>query len=135
MQKWSDLIANAQGSGTTAARSGTRIDALVLTLVGANLLFNIIANACFKVSAFALSRREFLAWQVIGNLSGLITVVTLTALLRFIPLHTAFVVTTGLAVIGVQVVAASLVFREPITSAQWLGTALVVMGIALVGAR
>ena len=106
-----------------------------IALIGSNLLFNIVANASFKLSAASPTWRGFLAWQVIGNLAGFITVLTLTGLLRFIPLHVAFPVTTGLAVIGVQVVAAEFLFHEPISSVQWLGTVLVISGIALIGGR
>jgi len=109
--------------------------AVILALVGANLVFNILANASFKVSALSGNWRGFLTWQVVGNLAGFITVLTLTGLLRFIPLHTAFTVTTGLAVLGVQVVASALFFHEQVTPAQWLGTLLVILGIALVSQR
>jgi multidrug transporter EmrE-like cation transporter len=108
---------------------------IILALVGGNLLFNIVANASFKVSADSRTWRQFLLWQVIGNLAGLITVLTLTGLLRHIPLHVAFPLTTGLAVVGVQVGAARWLFHEPITPAQWLGTLLVVAGILFIGGR
>jgi len=108
---------------------------LAIVLVGGNTLFNIISNASFKYSALSPSWRGFLAWQVVGNLTGLITVITLTWLLRFVPLNVAFPVTTGLAVIGVQVIAAGLLFQESISPAQWLGTLFIVAGIALIGGR
>jgi multidrug transporter EmrE-like cation transporter len=106
---------------------------ITLALVLGNLLFNIVANAAFKVSALSPNWRGFLTWQVVGNLAGFITVLTLTGLLRHIPLHTAFTVTTGLAVIGVQIAAAAWLFREPISRADWIGAILIVLGIALVG--
>ena len=106
-----------------------------MSLFGGNLLFNVIANARFKLSAASPTWRGFVAWQVVGNLAGLITVLTLTGLLRFVPLRVAYPVTTGLAVIGVQVVAVRLLFHEPISSTQWLGTLLVVLGIVLIGGR
>jgi multidrug transporter EmrE-like cation transporter len=108
---------------------------IVVALVGGNLLFNVLANASFKVSADSRTWREFLIWQVVGNLAGLVTVLTLTGLLRHMPLHVAFPLTTGLAVIGVQVGAAWLLFRESVTLAQWMGTLLVVVGILLIGGR
>jgi multidrug transporter EmrE-like cation transporter len=49
--------------------------------------------------------------------------------------HVAYPVTQRLAVIGVQVLAAWLLFRETIAPHQWLGTALVVAGIALITVR
>jgi len=106
-----------------------------VALLGSNLLFNIVANASFKLSAASPTLRGLLTWQLIGNLAGFITVLTLTGLLRFFPLHVAYPVTTGLAVIGVQVVAASLLFHETISSEQWLGTLLVAAGIVLIGRR
>jgi multidrug transporter EmrE-like cation transporter len=107
----------------------------VVALLGGNLLFNILANASFKVSADSRTWREFLLWQVVGNLAGLVTVLTLTGLLRHMPLHVAFPLTTGLTVIGVQVGAAWLLFRESVTPVQWMGTLLVVAGILLIGGR
>jgi multidrug transporter EmrE-like cation transporter len=105
---------------------------VLISLVGGNLLFNIIANVSFKLSAGSPTTRGFLLWQVAGNLAGFITVLTLTGLLRFIPLQVAYPVTTGLAVIGVQVIAVRLLFHESITLPQWLGTLLVVLGIVLI---
>lgn len=103
-----------------------------LVFICLNLLFNVVANIGFKYSADSPSWRSFLAWQIIGNVAGLLTVLTLTALLRYIPLGVAFTVTTGLAVIGVQVAASSFLFHEPVSQPQWLGALLVTAGIALV---
>jgi multidrug transporter EmrE-like cation transporter len=119
------------GVQTIAAQMNT----LVLALILGNLLFNILANASFKVSAESPSVKGFLFWQVVGNLAGFITVITLTWLLRYIPLHVAFPLTTGLAVIGVQIIAGMLLFGETISFNQWLGTILVVLGIALLSGR
>jgi multidrug transporter EmrE-like cation transporter len=110
-------------------------NAIILALVGTNLLFNIVANSSFKVSAFSPNWRGFLAWQVVGNIAGFITVLTLTGLLRFVPLHVGYPITVGLAVLGVQIVGADVLFHEPITPAQWLGTLLLVLGIVLIGGR
>lgn len=111
--------------------TATRVNFLILALILGNLFFNILANASFKVSAESIHWKDFLFWQVVGNLSGFITVITLTWLLRVIPLHIAFPVTAGLAVIGVQVFAGILLFGETISFYQWAGTFLVVLGIIL----
>jgi len=103
-----------------------------VVLIGGNLLFNVVANVSFKLSAFSPGWRGFLGWQIVGNLAGFITVLTLTGLLRFMPLHIAYPVTTGLAILGVQVAAAGLIFHEPVSRTQWLGTLLIVAGISLV---
>ncbi len=109
--------------------------AAVPVLLLLNLAFNVIANASFKLSALGGSWQSFLGWQVAGNLAGFITVITLTWLLRYHPLHLVFPVTTGLAVVGVQVLAAARLFHEPIGPRQWLGTLLIVLGILFVGGR
>jgi len=118
----------------TLARSQAS-PATILALFSTNLVFNIIANASFKASASSSTWRGFLSWQVVGNLAGFITVLTLTGLLRYIPLRVAYPVTTGLAVLGVQIFAARLLFHEPITAAQWLGTLLIAAGIVLITTR
>ncbi len=116
--------------------TGDRLQgAVVPILLLLNLAFNVLANGSFKLSALGGSWQSFLGWQVVGNLAGLITVITLTWLLRYHPLHVVFPVTTGLAVLGVQVLAASLLFREPIGARQWLGTLLIVLGIFFIGGR
>jgi multidrug transporter EmrE-like cation transporter len=102
-------------------------------LLAGNLLFNIIANASFKLSVTNATWRTFIFWQVVGNLAGFATVLTLTGLLVYIPLHIAFPVTTGLTIIGVQIVAAHLLFHETITPTRWLGTLFIVLGIMLIG--
>ncbi len=115
---------------TQAVSSGNV--AMLTALIAANLLFNIVAQAGFKLSAHSLNWRGFLLWQVVGNLAGFVTVLTLTALLRFIPLSVAYPLTVGLAVVGVQVAAARLLFHESITPTQWLGTLLIACGVLLV---
>jgi multidrug transporter EmrE-like cation transporter len=113
----------------------SRIGALVISLLVFNVIFNVIANASFKMSAQSSNWRGFLTWQVIGNMAGLITVLTLTGLLRFIPLHVAFPVTTGLTVIAIQVFASRMIFNEQISLAHWLGTLLVTVGIVFLTYR
>ncbi len=108
---------------------------LTLTLVVVNLIFNIVANASFKYSANSATWGKFFFWQIIGNLAGLVTVITLTALLKFIPLEVAFPVTTGLAVIGVQVFASHWFFHEEISPTHWLGTLFIAAGIVLFSKR
>jgi multidrug transporter EmrE-like cation transporter len=117
-----------------AARPATSLIVMAV-LVGLSVIFNIVASSGFKLSAASTNWRGFLGWQVVGNLAGLVTVLALTGLLRLTSLHVAYPVTTGLSVVGVQVVAAALVFREAISPAQWLGTLLVVAGIVLITSR
>jgi multidrug transporter EmrE-like cation transporter len=104
----------------------------VAGLLIANIILNILANIGFKFSAESTTLRGFLIWQVFGNLAGLGTVIALTLLLRFLPLHIAFPVTTGLSLLGVQVLAAALYFNETITPIQWLGTLLIIFGVVFI---
>ena len=110
----------------------TSASTIVFALILVNLIFNILANASFRISAHSLTWRGLLAWQVVGNLAGFATVITLTWLLRYMPLSVAFPLTTGLTLLGVQLVAASWIFREPISGHQWLGTLALLLGIWLI---
>ncbi len=103
-------------------------------LVALNLAFNVLSNAGFRMSAYSGSVRGFLTWQIVGNLAGLITVLTLTALLRYMPLGVAFSLTTGLAILGVQLIAAVWLFHEPMSQRQWAGMLAIVAGIWLIKA-
>ena len=111
------------------------LDSLTLTafwMIALNMAFNILANASFRFSAMSETWRGILIWQVIGNIAGFITVITLTILLRQMPLSIAFPLTTGLAILGVQLVAAIWLFHEPISERQWLGTMALIIGIWLI---
>jgi len=101
-------------------------------LIALNVLFNIAANAAFRISARSATWGDVLLWQVLGNLAGLVTVVSLTGLLRYMPLNVAFPITTGISILGVQVVAAKWLFQEPINSLQWTGAVLIGIGVFLV---
>jgi multidrug transporter EmrE-like cation transporter len=103
-----------------------------VAIVIGNMAFNILSNVCFKYSTISTTLSRFLSWQVVGNLAGFVTVITLTWLLRFIPLHVAFPLTTGLAVIGVNIIGSMIFFKEPISITHWLGTLLIILGIILV---
>lgn len=107
----------------------------VTILILGNLAFTVLATVGFKLSAASSGWRGFWFWQIAGNLAGFAGVLTLTWLLRLIPIHVAYPVTVGLAVIGVQVVVARLFFRESIGLLQWVGTGLVTAGIVLISAR
>ncbi len=120
-----------RGVGAEALQ-GASLTAFWLVLL--NLAFNVLSNSGFRMSAFSASWRGFLVWQIVGNVAGFITVLTLTALLRYMPLGVAFPLTTGLAIVGVQLIAAAWLFQEPVTQRQWLGTLAIVAGIWLLKA-
>jgi len=105
---------------------------LLVALVVLNVLFGIVANAAFQVSARSATWGQVVAWQVVGNLAGLVTVIALTAMLRYVPLSIAFPVVTGMNILGVQVVAAKWLFNESIDGVQWMGALLIGVGVFLV---
>jgi multidrug transporter EmrE-like cation transporter len=105
---------------------------IIVGLLFLNMVFNILGNASFKLSALAANWKGLVGWQVAGNLAGFITVLTLTGLLRYLPLHVAQPMVQGLAIIGVQIVASRLFFHEAISPTQWIGMAVIVAGIVLI---
>lgn len=104
----------------------------VPALVATHVLFNVLANVAFRLSARGATWGDVVAWQIAGNVAGFATVVALTVLLRYLPLGIAFPMTTGVSVIAVQVVAARWIFAEPIGALQWSGALLIVLGVFLV---
>lgn len=94
-----------------------------------------LASIGFKLSAHSTNFKTFWGWQIAANLTSFIGVLALTGLLRLVPVHVAYPITQGLAVIGVQLVTAKWVFKETIYPLQWLGTGLVVVGIMLITSR
>lgn len=104
----------------------------IVILVLTNLAMVVTANVSFKFSALSPGWRGLLAWQVVGNLAGFASVLTLTFLLRHIPLHVAYALSAGLGFVLVQVLGARLIFHEAISTSQWFGVALVAGGIMLI---
>ena len=116
--------------GTTVTR--VTAPAFVTVLLLLNVLFSIVANAAFRLSAHGATWSDVVRWQIFGNVAGFVTVLTLTGLLRYAPLSIAFPVTTGLSILAVQIVAARWLFHEPIDARQWTGSLLIGVGIFLV---
>ena len=105
---------------------------MMVGLLVVNVIFNIVAGAAFRISAHSAAWRDILRWQVVGNIAGLVTVVALTRMLRYTPLSIAFPMTTGMSILGVQIVAARWLFHEHVDAVQWVGSSLIVLGIFLV---
>ncbi len=96
------------------------------------LILVVASNIGLKLSALSQELRSFLWWQAVGNVLGFLGVLTLTLLLRLMPLHLAYALAYGLSFMGVQVVGARLFFHEAIAPVQWLGIVLITVGIAIV---
>ncbi len=104
----------------------------VTVFIAGNLAAILASNVGIRLSAWAPNWRGFLAWQIFGNLTGFVGVLCFTALMRYVPLNVGLGVTAGLGFVLVQVVGARFYFHEPISTAQWLGTSLVALGIILI---
>jgi len=118
-----------------AAFPDIKIITVSLVLIVFNFIFNVLANVGFKLSTLGHGWKHVLMWQAVGNLAGLITVITLTLLLKYMPLHIAFPLTTGLSVIGVSLIGSGLIFHEEVTPSHWLGTLLVTLGIVFLSRK
>ncbi|MHB0876609.1 MAG: hypothetical protein ACYC5O_11270 [Anaerolineae bacterium] len=115
---------------TPLARAAVLVALVLVSSSGA-----VVNNLCIKLSAMSNDWRRFLVLQVIGNLAGFVGLLGYTALLRFVPLHVGYPLTVGLAAVGVQVFASRVILGESIGRNQWLGTAFIVLGVALVASR
>jgi multidrug transporter EmrE-like cation transporter len=98
------------------------------------VVFVTTANIFLKLSAEAGSAWLFIVMQVAGNLAGFVGILSYTGLLRTLPLHIAFPLSRGTAVLGVQVIASLAVFHEVFRLTEAAGMALVAVGVILVGA-
>ena len=121
-----------EGLGDLAVTRPANITAITAALIALNVIFSIAANVAFRLSARSATWSDVLTWQVVGNLAGFVTVIALTGLLRYVPLSVAFPVTTGMSIVGVQLVAARWLFHEPINLVQWTGALLIAVGVFLV---
>jgi multidrug transporter EmrE-like cation transporter len=98
------------------------------------LVFVTASNIFLKLSADARETWLLLLMFLAGNLAGLVGVLAYTGLLRTMPLHVAFPISRGLVVLGVQLFAALVIFREAFSLREAAAVALVSLGILLVGA-
>ena len=101
-------------------------------LLAVNLVANTGAHLCFKLSS-GRTGKAFWMWQIFGNLSAFVGVLTFTALIRLLGLHTAFPLTLGLTALGVQVAGSIFFFKESPGLRAWVGTSLVIGGVLLIG--
>jgi multidrug transporter EmrE-like cation transporter len=108
---------------------------LIAALTVVNLVSFLVRSVAFKWSAMSDSTAGFVRWQIVGNFAGFLTVLSLTGLLKFISLRDANAITVGLSFILVQVIGAHLIFHEPVDTLAWVGSGLIVAGIALVSLR
>ena len=101
-------------------------------LILLNVATHVISNVSFKWSAISTRSREFLTWQVVGNVAGFLGVLALTFVMRFIPLSQALAFSWGLGFIAIQIIGAHFIFHEMITPLQWAGVVLITGGLVLI---
>ncbi len=91
-------------------------------------------NVFLKMSAQSTDAWMFWIFQAAGNVAGFVGILVYTGLLRTFPLHVAFPLSRGMAVLGVQLVASLLVFHEVFRLTEAAGVVAVAAGVILVGA-
>jgi drug/metabolite transporter (DMT)-like permease len=112
------------------------LGALQLLVIGVilvlNQFFNVGATLSFAASGNAERVRTFIIWQIIGGFFGLGVNLTFAGLVRYWSLSFANATGIGLAFVSAQVFAAYMILHEPFAWPQWLGTALVFVGVVLI---
>lgn len=75
---------------------------------------------------------KILLWFVFAGVTGTVSMLLYTLLLRYIPLHVGYALLYGLGFVLIQVVAAKFILKEPVSIVQWLGGAVMVAGIMMI---
>ena len=101
-------------------------------LILGHTAMNVLSNIFYKKSAMVKGVGRFGLWQLIAGTFSFVGVLSYTFSLRYLPVSVAFPVTQGLAVVGVTIIGAWLVYKERIMKIQWMAIALVAGGILLV---
>ncbi len=102
--------------------------------LGLTLVFQVAAHIFLKFAAGATPLWAMIAFSV-GNLAGLVGVLTYTGLLKKLPLHLAFPVVQGLVALGVLAIGSYCIFHESFTRNEIIGCSLVLAGVILLGLR
>jgi len=91
-----------------------------------------VGQVSFKQSTMVRGFWRFWAWQIAGHLVSATSVFAYTWLIKLTSMNLAYAIYGGLGFVTVQVVGAWLVFHERISVGQWIGTALITLGIVLI---
>jgi multidrug transporter EmrE-like cation transporter len=98
-------------------------------------VMNVFSNIFYKKSADVKGIARFGLWQIVAGTFSFIGVLSYTFSLKYLPVSVAFPVTQGLAVVGVTIIGAWLVYKEKIQRIQWLAMALITIGILFVSIK
>lgn len=85
----------------------------------------------FKQASNAQNLKWAAVWFLGGGAVGTIAMILYVVLLRYIPVYMAYAINYGLGLVLVQLVISKFIFKEPVTVLQWIGGAVVVIGIAM----
>lgn len=97
-----------------------------------NQALNVGATTGFALSGNSNTAQHLVFWQLIGSVFGFGTQISFAGLVRFSSLKFANAIGIGLAFASVQIFSTYVFFHIPFTGWQWLGTALVFIGIMLI---
>jgi len=104
---------------------------MILWLWGlADLASFVLTNVAFKIAA--AGHKAALAWWIAGNLFGLANSISITLLLRQLPLSFVSALTYGAGFALTQVGAAYLLFHEQVSPWQVAGMLLVIVGVLFI---
>lgn len=103
---------------------------VILAVYSLGTLF--VGQVSFKQSTMVSGFWRFVAWQALGHFVAFTGVLAYTWLIKLTSLHLAYAVHSALGFVIVQVIGAWLIFKERITPGQWIGAALVVVGILVI---
>lgn len=104
----------------------------LVALVLLNQVLNVGATIGFALSGLAGGFGSFVFWQVVGSVFGLGAQITFAGMVRLGSVRLANSIGIGLAFVSAQVFSAYWFFKEPFSAVQWLGTALIFIGILLI---
>jgi multidrug transporter EmrE-like cation transporter len=102
--------------------------------LGLTIVFQSAAHILLRFAADTTPVWAFIAFSV-GNLAGLVGVLTYTGLLKKLPLHLGFPLTQGFVALGVLFIGSFCIFHESFTRNEIIGCSLVLLGVILLGLR
>ena len=102
-----------------------------VVLVVLNQIANVGSYTGFALAGKSPGLRGFLLWQIFGSAFGLCVQLSYSGMVRYTTVGLANAFGVGLAFVSIQLFAAYLFFHEPFSTAQWLGSGFVFVGIVL----
>lgn len=106
---------------------------IIWTVILAALV--VVIHAAGQIGFKQASNAQNIKWAVIwflgGGAVGTVAMILYVILLRFVPVYVAYAVNYGLGLVLVQLVISKFIFKEPVTPLQWIGGAVVVIGIVM----